>query len=208
MKTTNGPPSVPIAEGGQLLSWQHWRYAGAAANKLSDSMGSDDESFWPVYHFATLNLFESVRETLKHSDKQAFPDFSVLFEGFEKHLKSEKSGKYPHLYWDFIKKERDPLQHRSFRRTKEIVTTTQTFLWDGDPEKVSVGNSLGFDEEGECPHRLLSLTFAWFEDVLRAIDEAIFQKTTTDIFQHRQMRENLIEKSYNRIRTSGLDYNY
>ncbi|WP_154666783.1 hypothetical protein [Litoreibacter arenae] len=212
MKPGLSGPTVPYVSGGLLTSWQPWRFAGASANLLASSDFDADTPFWPVYFSATLNFFVSIEETLTNGDKQKFTEQNHVFKGFLSHVSqlktASKAGAGLHVYTDFILRERHPLHHRSSTLTKPMKISRQPFLWNGDLEEISFGTSLNFAPEGESPLRLFGLAFAWFEEVLRVMDQAVYARIRENPFENRDLWKALDIESYNRIETSDLDYHY
>ncbi|SFR38011.1 hypothetical protein [Litoreibacter janthinus] len=205
-------PTLPKVTGELLTGWQPWRFAGAALNRLSSKEFEADDHFWPVYYYAALNFLVSIEETLKHADMQTHRENMAIFKDLIAHFKelraSSKSRIGLNVYIDFVVKERNTFHHQSKSQTKEVETSTLLFLWDGDRDQIWRGKSLNYHPEGDCPLRLCGLAFDWFEEILRVTDQAVFEQVQENPFVDSKLWGSLQERSFNRIITTRLDYNF
>lgn len=204
-------PTIPEYNGGLLAAWQPWQYAGAAINLLAANEFEADDPFWPVYYTAGISLLDTVRDTLRKIDAKKYSSSSHIFQGFENWLKPRRKKEnrphqLPDIFWDFIHSERNDQLHEFGSKAATHRVSTRPFLWDGDAEKVRSGISLFFDDDDAL--RLFGHAFQWAEETLRLIDQAVFEEVSFNPFGETTHKHRLEERSYQRIKTGRLDFNF
>lgn len=85
-----------------LKAWQPLTDCKTAFDRLE--LVTDDEE-WRIYWVACVTLLRTVGHVLKNEDSKVSNIHKCVIGEHFKGLRAEKS--HPHIFWDFIKKERD-----------------------------------------------------------------------------------------------------